>query len=81
MSSICMLHSRRCLGRFVLMLCRQGGCLLEMGWSEKSADLMLEMYSAMEKGLVAPEGTPYQTMTTLRRFTRMKLRKHEKAQG
>ena len=55
--------------------------MLEMGWSENSADLMLEMYAAMEKGLVAPEGTPYQTMTTLRRFTRMKLRKHEKAQG
>ena len=54
--------------------------MLEMGWSENSAELMLEMYSAMEKGLVAPEGSPYQTMTTLRRFARTKLHEHRRAQ-
>lgn len=53
----------------------------EKGWSENSANLVLEMYTAMEEGLVVPEGTPYQTMTTLRRFTRTRMLRQELQQS
>ena len=46
-----------------------------MGWSENSAELWLELYAAMKEGLIAPEETPYQCMTTLRCFARTKLAK------
>jgi hypothetical protein len=41
---------------------------------------MLELYDAMKAGLVTPEKTPYQTMTTLRRFARTRMRKPAAAQ-
>jgi uncharacterized protein YbjT (DUF2867 family) len=55
--------------------------MTEMGWSKNSAELMLELYDAMAAGLVAPEGTPYQTMTTLRRFARTRMRRPATAQA
>jgi len=55
--------------------------MMRRGWSENSANLIIEMYQALAEGMLMPEGTPLVAPTTLRWFARTRIRQEKAAQG
>jgi uncharacterized protein YbjT (DUF2867 family) len=53
--------------------------MLRRGWTERSADLIIEMYEALAAGLLTPVDTPLMAPTTLRCFVRTKVLAEQQA--
>lgn len=55
--------------------------MMRRGWSERSAELIVEMYEALAEGKMVPVDSPLQAPTTLRCFVRTKVLSQQEAQA